>query len=303
MVNGHLININFEEVQTLKANDLLFEIDSRNFENQLKTAEAGLLRDKSQLENAEKEEQKYRNLLAQKAVSQEQYLQMLTNMNVLKASVSADEAVIENARLQVEYTKILAPIDGRAGESIFHTGDLIEANSASPMVVINKISPMYVSFSVPEQHLSVLRSAKDADDLLVTIKTSSGEEVKGGKVVFIDNTIDITNGTIKLKALFPNTDEILWPGQFVKVYINVNNKKDALVVPTKAVQMNQEGAYVFVIGQDNKAEIRKVTVDFANDNCTVISEGLKKEEQVVINGQLRVSSGAEVIPTYIQEGS
>ena len=303
LVSGQLININFREGQNIKTNDLLFKIDSREFEYQLQASEAALLRDQAQLENAEKEEQRYRDLFAKKAVSQEQYLQMLTNMNVLKATIAADKAMIKTAQLQIEYAKILSPINGKAGESNFDIGNLIQANSTTPMVSINTISPIYVSFSVPEQYLNALRNAEDANNLPVIIKTSSGEEIKDGKIVFIDNMIDTTTGTIKLKALFPNVEEVLWPGQFVKIYLNVRSKKDALIVPKKAVQINQEGSYVFVIKEDNKAEIRKIKIDFSNDNYSVVSEGIQKGDKIVVDGQLRLTHGTEVIPKVIQEGS
>ena len=303
LVSGQLININFREGQNIKTNDLLFKIDSREFEYQLQASEAALLRDQAQLENAEKEEQRYRDLFAKKAVSQEQYLQMLTNRNVLKATIAADEAMIKTAQLQIEYSNILSPINGKVGESNFDIGNLIQANPTTPMVSINTISPIYVSFSVPEQYLNALRNAEDANNLPVTIKTSSGEEIKDGKIVFIDNMIDTTTGTIKLKALFPNVEEVLWPGQFVKIYLNVRSKKDALIVPKKAVQINQEGSYVFVIKEDNKAEIRKIKIDFSNDNYSVVSEGIQKGDKIVVDGQLRLTNGIEVISKVIQEES
>ena len=302
LVAGQIIKVNCNEGQSVKINDLLFEIDSRNLKHQLEQAEANLLRDKIQLENAQKEESRYRTLFSQKAVSEEQYLQAKTTMNALKATVAADEAIIETAKLQLEYSKILAPIDGRLGEITFDAGNIVEIDTASPMVTINQISPIYITFSVPEQYLGSIRKSQETKGLLVIITTSSGEEIKDGEIVFIDNTIDVTSGTIKLKALFPNVNEILWPGQFVRLSLTIYDKQDAITIPTKALQINQKGQYVFVIGQDNKAEIRNITIDFSNDDYAVIAKGLQVGEKVVTNGQLRLSEGVLVNPKELQEG-
>ncbi|MCC8369702.1 MAG: efflux RND transporter periplasmic adaptor subunit [Rickettsia endosymbiont of Oxypoda opaca] len=223
-------------------------------------------------------------------------MQMLTNMNVFKAAIGADEALIENAKLQIEYSKITAPISGRLGEILLDEGNLVQANITN-LVVINTISPIYISFSVPAQYLSLLQKSK----VPITLKTALGEEITNCEIVFIDNTIDILSGTIKLKALFPNSDELLWPGQFVRISLNINNETDALIVPNKAVQINAQGSYVFVVGEDNKANIRDVTIDFADDNYTVISSGLAEGERIVVNGQLRLFNGAEVNAKVIQE--
>ena len=300
LVNGHIVKVHFQEGENVKEGDLLFEIDSRNFEYQLRQAEANLSRDQVQLENAEKEEQRYHDLFAQNAVSEEQYLQVLTNMKVLKAAIESDEAMIANAKLQIEYSKISAPIDGRAGEILLHEGNLVDVNSIRPLVIINKISPIYVSFSVPEQHLNSLLRSKESDDLIVSIETSSGQKIKDGKIVFIDNNIDMSSGTIKLKALMPNENEILWPGQFVKVFLNVYNKKNALVIPTKAIQINQNGSFVFVINQNNKVSIRNIKIEFSDDNYAVVTKGLSIGETIVINGQLRLAQDKLVIPTLIE---
>jgi multidrug efflux system membrane fusion protein len=157
-----------------------------------------------------------------------------------------------------------------------------------------------VSFSVPEQHLNSLLRSKESDDLIVSIETSSGQKIKDGKIIFIDNNIDIASGTIKLKALMPNENEILWPGQLVKVFLNVYNKKNALVIPTKAIQINQNGSFVFVINQNNKVSIRNIKIEFSDDNYAVVTKGLSIGETIVINGQLRLSQDKLVIPTLIE---
>ncbi|WP_342270416.1 efflux RND transporter periplasmic adaptor subunit [Rickettsia endosymbiont of Orchestes rusci] len=296
LVTGQIIKVNFKDGELAQAGEILFEIDPRSFQYNLEEAEANLLRDQAQFENAQKEELRYRNLFAENAVSEEQYMQMLTNMNVFKAATDADEALIEDAKLQIEYSKITAPISGRLGEILLDEGNLVQANITN-LVVINTISPIYISFSVPAQYLSLLQKSK----VPITLKTALGEEITDGEIVFIDNTIDILSGTIKLKALFPNSEELLWPGQFVRILLNINNKTDALIVPNKAVQINDQGSYVFVVEEDNKANIRDVTIDFADDNYTVISSGLAEGERIVINGQLRLFDGTQVNAKVIQE--
>lgn len=296
LVTGQIIKVNFKDGELAQAGEVLFEIDPRSFQYSLEEAEANLLRDQAQFENAQKEELRYHNLFAENAVSEEQYMQMLTNMNVFKAAIGADEALIENAKLQIEYSKITAPISGRLGEILLDEGNLVQANITN-LVVINTISPIYISFSVPAQYLSLLQKSK----VPITLKTALGEEITDGEIVFIDNTIDILSGTIKLKALFPNSDELLWPGQFVRISLNINNETDALIVPNKAVQINAQGSYVFVVGEDSKANIRDVTIDFADDNYTVVSSGLAEGERIVVNGQLRLFNGAEVNAKVIQE--
>lgn len=301
LVGGQVIKINFEDGQNIKADDLLFEIDSRGFENQLKQAEANLLRDQAQLENAENEEKRYRNLFSQKAISEEQYLQILTNLNVLKATVESDKAAIDNARLQIEYSKIRAPIDGKAGETSLSEGDIAEVSALEPLVTINQISPIYVTFSVPAKYLNTIRDSQSKGDLSLTLQTSAEEDIKDGRVVFIDNMVDSTSDTIKLKSLFPNSSETLWPGEFVKVFLTLYTKKGSIIIPTQALQMNINGAFVFTIDQNNKANIQSVKVDFADDNYAVISDGLKEGELVVTKGQLYLTDGKIVAPIVKDE--
>jgi len=288
LVTGEIIKVHFQEGGPVKEGDLLFELDDRNFQYQLQQAEANLLRDEIQLENAKKEEERYRILLEQKAVSEEEYLAIKTTMNAMEATVRADKAVIENTRLQIEYCKITATIDGRPGEIILDEGNVAVADNQT-LAVINQISPIYTTFSLSEKHLNALRKLASPEELAVTVKTSSGEEIKYGSITFIDNEIDTTTGTVKLKALFPNSDETLWPGQFVRIFVNIYNKKGALVIPSKALQTNQEGSFVFVIGADNKVKIRKISVEFADDNNAVIAEGLIEGEKIVTGGQSRLN--------------
>jgi multidrug efflux system membrane fusion protein len=301
-VDGQLIKVNCQDGQYVKTGDSLFEIDNRSFAHQLEQAEANLLKDQAALENAIKEEKRYSALLDKKAISEEQYQNVKATMDSLVAATAGDKALIENAKLQIEYSKITAPIDGKLGEINFDLGNIITANSQVPLATINTISPVNVAFSAPEKYLSHIRNSFITKELSLVIKTSSGSEIKDGSVFFIDNTVDASSGTIKLKALVPNKDEKLWPGEFIRVLLSVYNKKDAIVVPSVAVQANQDGTYVFVVSSENKAQIRKVEVDFANEIDTVISAGLKIGETVVINGQSRLAEGISVLPENMKEG-
>jgi len=293
-VTGQILSVNFDDGQEVKAGDLLYQIDPRPFQNQLQQAEASLLSDNYNLENAIKEEVRYRTLYADKAVSEEQYLQMLTNMNMLKAAIERDKAVIADANLQIEYSKIVAPFDGKLSESNVDIGNLAQTGLTT-LVTINTISPIYVSFPVPEEHLNQINKSYKNSDLSLIVKTSNGQEVKDGTIVFIDNTIDPNSGTIKLKAILLNKDEVLCPGQFVRVALSVYTEKNALVVPAKTIQTNDQGSYVFIVDKDNKAVIRNVEIAFSNDDFVVIKNGLAEDDIVVTNGQLRLNNGTEVI--------
>lgn len=293
LVTGHLVKVYVDDGEHVKTNDLLFEIDPRPFENQLNQAQATLEKDIAQLANAEKEVVRYNKLFKQKAISEEQTLETITNRDVLKATVESDQAAIESAKLQIEYSKIVAPMNGKISEVSLDIGNLVQENSSS-LTIINQISPIYISFSVPEQYLSSIMKSQKEDLLLATIKTSSGEKVEGGKITFINNTIDTNSGTIKLKATLSNENEMIWPGQFVKVYLTIYNKKDAIVIPAKSVQFNQEGKYVFVINSDNKAQIRQIETDFIDNEIAVVNKGLSPDEIIVTNGQVRLVNGSPV---------
>lgn len=289
-VTGQIIAVNFVQGQNVKKGDILFQIDKRPFEYQLEQAQANLHRDEALLINAQKEEKRYYNLLKEKAVSEEQYQQMLANLNSLKATIEADKAAIDNAKLQIEYSNITAPIDGKTGELLIDIGNLIQANSPNPLVTIRKFSPIYVNFSAPEQFLPGILKSYANNELEVSIKTSLNEIIKDGQIIFIDNQVDQPTSTIKLKASFDNKDELLWPGQPTKLSLKIFVRKNAITIPTKAVQINQNGPFVFVINDENRTEIRKIKIDFSDDTIIVVSEGLKENEVIVTNGQLKLSN-------------
>jgi membrane fusion protein, multidrug efflux system len=294
-VDGQIVDVRFKEGQEVRAGSVLFKIDARPFEAALRQAEANQQRDLAQLAQAKRQEDRYLELFQKNFVSKEAYAQYKTAAETAEASVLASKAALENARLQLEYTTIRAPIEGYAGRIQIQKGNLVKANDATPLVVLNQVHPINVAFAVPEQVLSVVRKHLDQGPLEVDATPPGAAQPAVGKLVFIDNAVDTTTGTIKLKALFENRDTALWPGQFVTVSLKLSEDKDALTVPTRAVQTGPNGQYVFVVRGDMSVEIRPVTVERSEGDLAVIATGLTKGEQVVTQGQLRLTPGAKVV--------
>jgi membrane fusion protein, multidrug efflux system len=294
-VGGELISVHFKEGQDVKRGEPLFVIDPRSFEAQLKQAEANLARDTVQLVNARKEVSRYTELFNGGFATQQQYDQIRTNAEALEAAVQADQAALENAKLQLEYSSIESPIDGRTGNLMVHEGNIVKANDTTPLVIINQISPIYVAFSVPEQDLPEIKKYMAVGKLKVeTIIPKSEGSPPQGILTFMDNTVDSATGTIQLKATFPNRDRTLWPGQFVNVVLTITTQPNAVIIPTQAVQTGQKGQYVFVVRPDLTVESRSVVVSGTIEGETIIGMGLKTGETVVTDGQLRLFPGAKV---------
>lgn len=302
-IDGLIFKVHFKEGQFVHKGDLLFDIDPRDLESQLKLAKATLEKDKAQLEFARAEENRYHALYQEEVISKEMYTQMHTNMEAATSVVAADEAAVESAKVKLDYCKITSPIEGRTGKLLIYEGNMIKANDVTPLVVINQVSPIYITFSVPEKFLDTIRKYKASGKLNVVTSVPSGAEVTG-ELVFIDNTVDTTTGTIKLKASFLNKENQLWPGQFVNVALILYEQPNAITIPTQALQVGPNGQYVFVIKPDLTAELRSVTVDRSNGTETVIAEGLVPGENVVTVGQIRLSQGTKVVlPKPAQEKS
>jgi membrane fusion protein, multidrug efflux system len=294
-VDGQLVGVRFKEGDEVKLDAILFEIDGRPYVAALKQAQANQLKDKALLDRAVEQEKRYRDLLAKNFISNDAYEQVRTNVDTAKATYDGDEAAIENAKLSLDYCTIRSPVTGYAGKILIQQGNLVKANDVSPLVTINQIVPIYATFSVPEQSLSAVREyqAQGALKVEASVPTSSKPPVVG-RISFIDNSADPTTGTIKLKAEFPNTDKVLWPGQFVNVVLNLYQQSDAVVAPNTAIQNGPNGQYVFVVKPDMTVELRNIKVTRTEGNDTVVASGLKPGEQVVTVGQLRLAPGLKV---------
>jgi multidrug efflux system membrane fusion protein len=294
-VQGELTGVHFREGQDVRKGDLLFTIDPRPFQAALQQAEANLAKDRAQLANAQAQVQRYEDLLKRGIATREQVDQIVSNASALNAAVKADEALVENARLQLQYTTIRAPISGRTGALMVHQGNLVKANDTTPLVTINQVTPIYVGFAVPEQWLPELKKYEAAHTL--KIDAAPPNEVgppAAGSISFMDNAVDPATGTIRVKGMFPNRDRRLWPGQFVNVVLTLTTEPNAVVVPSQAVQTGQQGQYVFVVKPDRTVDSRPVAVERTVGGESVIARGLEPGEEVVTDGQLRLVPGAKI---------
>jgi multidrug efflux system membrane fusion protein len=294
-VTGELISVNFKEGDDVKQGQVLFELDRRPLEGALKQAEANLARDLAQAGNAEAQAKRYDDLAARGIATREQVDTAAANRAALEATVGADRAAIENARVQLQYATITSPISGRTGALMVHPGNLVRANDTTPLVVINQVSPINVSFAVPEVQLPLLRRyLAQGNPRVDAVPGSETDPPSIGRITFVDNAVDQATGTIRVKGTFDNADRRLWPGQFVNVVVTLTTDPSAIVVPSVAVQTGQEGPYVFVVKPDETVELRTVTVARTAGTETLIKDGIKPGETVVTDGQIRLVPGSRV---------
>jgi multidrug efflux system membrane fusion protein len=325
-ISGELKQVFFKEGQDVKKGDELFEIDPRPYQQALEQAqaalqkdialvsqaEANLARDGAQAANAKQQAQRYAGLAADGVISKDQNESYQTASQVqiesvradgaalasAKASVVSDNSAIETAKLNLSYCYIRSPIDGRAGSLLIQAGNLIKANDTTALVNLNQLQPVYVTFSAPEQLLPEIRRYNAGNALSVTGTGVADGAKRGvsanGQLTFIDNTVDSTTGTIKLKATFPNNDHALWPGQFINVVMTLRTLDHATVVPSEAIQSGQKGQFAFVVKPDQTVETRLVKVGQTIDNQIVVESGISPGETVVTDGQLRLFPGAHI---------
>lgn len=295
-VDGQIVEVNFKEGQKVRRGAVLFRIDPRPFEVAMRQAEANLMRDTAQMEQTRSQERRYQELLQKNFVSREAYAQIRTNAETAAAVVQASKAAVDNARLQLGYCSIRSPLDGFVGKVMLQKGNLAKANDSNPLVVINQMQPIYVNFAVPEKLLATIRDHMAKDRLTVDARAPDSDQPAAvGTLSFVDNAVDAATGTIRLKAVFPNKDSALWPGQFVNISLRLYEQKDALVVPAQAVQAGPKGQYVYVINADMRAEVRKIELDRIDGDNAIVASGLNKGETVVVKGQLRLAPGAKVV--------
>jgi multidrug efflux system membrane fusion protein len=294
-ITGELTGVFFKPGDYVKKGQLIFTLDKRPYEAALNQAQGTLAKDKAQAANARAQEHRYEALYKSGVISKEEYDQQATTANAMDATVTADEAAVENAKVQLQYCSIYSPINGRTGDLLIHQGNMIKANDTPFLVSINQVEPIYVTFTVPEQSLADIKRHESQHRLPVeVIIPNDSRGPVTGSLTFIDNAVDQSTGTIKLKGEFANTDHRLWPGQFVDVLLDLARQPNAIVVPSQAVQNGQQGQYVYVIKSDLTAEKRDVVVARSGDGQAVISQGLKPGEQVVTDGQLRLVPGSKV---------
>jgi membrane fusion protein, multidrug efflux system len=294
-VDGQIVAVNFREGQAVQKGEVLFRIDPRPYEAALRQAQANALRDRAARDQARSQERRYQELLAKNFVSKEAYAQIRTNAETAEATAQASQAALENARLNLEYCTIRSPIDGFVGKALLQAGNLVKANDVNPLVVINQVRPIYVSFAVPEQYLPEIRKYNAQAPLRVDVVPSDPAAPRAsGQLIFIDNAVDPSTGTIRMRAQFDNADTALWPGQFVNVSVRIYEQPDAIVVPSQAVQTGPEGQYVYVVGGDSLAELRRIKVQRADGERAIVAEGLRPGERVVTRGQLRLGRKTRV---------
>jgi membrane fusion protein, multidrug efflux system len=301
-VSGQLQQVHFREGADVQQGDLLFTIDPRPFEAALAQAEAALARDVAQARNAEAEARRAEDLFGQGVLSREQHDALHTSSQALAATVRADEANVQNARLQLAYCTIRAPLSGRTGSLLVKAGNVVQAVSGGPLVVINQVDPIYVSFTIPEPRLPEVTAASAARRLAVRAVVGSDEaRPLDGELTFLDNEVDRGTGTVRLKAAFANPERRLWPGQYVSARLTVDVRRGAIVVPAEAVQDGQSGRYAYVMKPDRTVEVRNLVVGAAREGELVIEQGLAAGETVVTDGQLRLAPGAKVEPKPVAE--
>jgi multidrug efflux system membrane fusion protein len=293
-IGGELQRVWFEEGQDVAKGATLFTIDPRQYEAALRLAEAQIARDRALLVKAESDIKRYEGLVKQDFVAKEQYDQIVATAAALRAAVAADQANIDNARLQLAYCTITAPVGGRTGSLNVKVGNLVRADDSTPLVTINQIRPIFAAFSVPAQLLPQLTKHNGSRIAVSASLPQNPGPPEEGVLTFVDNAVDTATSTILLKATFANPDERLWPGQFVDVVVTLGEESGRIVAPSPAVQTSQQGQYAFVVKDDGTVELRPVKVDRMDETEAVIGEGLNAGETVVTDGQLRLVPGAKV---------
>jgi multidrug efflux system membrane fusion protein len=294
-VDGQITEVNFREGQAVRKGEILFRIDPRPFLAALRQAEANALRDAAARDQARSQATRYKELLEKNFVSKDAYAQFRTNAETAEAAYKASQAALENARLNLEYCTIRSPLDGYVGRVLLQAGNMVRAADANPLVVINQVRPIYVNFAVPEQNLPEVRSYMAQGPLAAeVIPTDPQQTAAQGRLIFVDNAVDPTTGTIRLRAQFDNENAALWPGQFVNVSLRLYEQADALLIPSQAVQTGPDGQYVYVVDQELTAHVRRISVQRTEGERTIVAKGLAKGERVVTRGQLRLGPKTRV---------
>jgi multidrug efflux system membrane fusion protein len=294
-VDGKLIEVDFKEGQDVKRGDILARIDPTTFKAALDQAVAKKAQDQALLANAKNDLARYEQLAATNAINRQQADTQKSLVAQYTAQVAADQGAIENAQAMLAYTTIRAPLDGRTGIRQVDEGNIVHASDTTGVVVITQLKPISVFFNLPQQDINQVNAAFTKGPLSVdALRSDNDVVVDRGTLRVVDNQVDSTTGTVKLKAEFPNTELQLWPGQFVNVRLLIDTLKQVIVIPTGAVQRGPTGTFVYVVKDDNASTIRPITVQKQDESQTVVSKGLEPPERVVTTGFARLTDGAKV---------
>jgi multidrug efflux system membrane fusion protein len=293
-VDGQIIKVNFAEGMDVHAGDALVEIDPRSFEAALSQAKANKLKDEAQLANARLDVERFTRLSTTNAISAQQLDTARALVGQLDASVKADQALIDMAQTQLDYTKIRSPIDGRAGTRLIDVGNIVRATDTTGIVIINQMNPIFVTFALSADTLPQIRAKLRSGDVKVTAQDINLNDLATGTLTVIDNQVNAATGTVTYKATFGNADQVLWPGQFVNVRIEVDIRRDVIAVPVTAIQQGPDGPFVFVVGQNRVVQRRPVKVGLLTKTTAIVDDGVAPEELVVTDGQYRIQGGTLV---------
>src|SRR3984893_5914202 len=300
-VETTIVSVHFEDVSKVNEGDLLFTLDARQIDAQIEQAEGTLAKDQAQLEGAQRDHRRYSDLIGKGATTQVNVDNAKTQADILIGTIKADQAALDNLKVQKSYTLIRSPFSGRISAANVKVGNFVPPADTAPLAVINQMAPVYVTFAIPQRVLVDLREAMAKADSKVTATIPGHQRSEDGKVAMVENTVDATTGMVTVRGIMNNENETLWPGTLVATKLIIRSE-DSVVVPTVAVQRSQNGNYVFVV-QDGKAHVQAVKVSRTFQGISVITEGLSGDEDVVVDGQLLLSDGSRVEPRAHKAGA
>jgi membrane fusion protein, multidrug efflux system len=296
-IDGQITQVNFQEGQDVKVGELLIQIDPKPYDVALATAQANLQRDEAQLRYAQTQFERQKALYAGGVIAKQDLDTQEASLGQYEGTIAADKAAIDNAKLNLFYTRITSPINGRIGLRQVDIGNYVQASSTSPMVIITQMHPIAIDFTLPEDQLQAVRQRMKEGTLTVDVYSRDDQtKLSAGKLLTIDNQIDQTTGTAKLKAVFENPDNNLWPNQFVNVHLLLETKKDAITIPVSAVQRGPQGTFTYLVDTNDTVQLRPIEVSLTQGSAAVIKSGLQPGERVVTDGQEKLQAGSRVSP-------